>query len=92
MALADNNTDVGVISESNFKTNDKKEIDKRKKAYKNYNFEDKCPMNNDTSRVSLAIRKGVTYERLPQFENDINMSIWVRIKTGRRKWTYFCGC
>ena len=49
-------------------------------------------MTNDTSRISLAIRKGVTYERLPQFENDINMSIWVRIKTGRRKWTYFCGC
>ena len=68
---------------------DAKEIGK---AFEGYNIELKkmnpCPKK---ARMALFIKKSITYSRLPQYENDLNSFIWIKIKIQNKKPIYFGG-
>merc|ERR1711954_552990 len=86
-----NKSDIIIISESNMEVENEKLIEERAKAFENYNFEDKLVDGNPKARCTLMISKFITYERLKQYEDNLNSSIAIKAKDGTNKWIAIMG-
>ena len=65
---------------------------KIRSAYIKYNKELKqmspCPKK---ARMAIFIKKTLTYKRLPQYENDLNSFIWIKLQLKNSKPFFFGG-
>ena len=75
--------DVVIVSESNMETNNVLKINKRQNKFPNYTFIDKVTGNSDKARVTLMIDNDIKFERLPNYEDNTNPMIVVRVKETR---------
>ena len=55
-------------------------IEERAKAFENYNFEDKLVDGNPKARCTIMVSKHITYERLKNYEDNLNSSVAIRVR------------
>ena len=65
-----------IISEANFGGN----IEISKEVLNGFNFEAKFMPGHPLARVVILIKKGLKYSRLNDFDNDLNSSVFIKIK------------
>ena len=58
----------------------------REDKFADFKFEDKMVKNHDKARICIMIHKNITYNRLPQYKDDENLSIAIKIKDGKGRW------
>ena len=76
--------DIFAIHEANFDI-------KRDRGFDNYNIENNTILKGyNISRTILLIKKGISYKRRKDFENDYISSVWVQIILSKRVSTFIC--
>ena len=76
--------DIMVVSEANLeRENNNLDID-----FKKYNVESKFLGNNSLARIMVTIKKGITYERMSKYDNDVNAMIVLKVKTASSKYVF----
>ena len=84
--INENQSQIVVLSEANVDKNDEKKMKEREDKFTDFNFEDKMVKNHDKARICIMIHKNINYNRLPQYEDDENSSITIKIKDGKGRW------
>ena len=75
-----------MISEENVDTKDEDKLKEREDKFADFKFEYKTVKNHDKARISIMIHKNIKYTRLPQYEDEENSSIAIKIKDGKGRW------
>lgn len=86
-----NLSEIIIISESTPEITNPVKMDKRKNFFKEINFEDKIIPGFDRSRLTIMIHKNIKYTRFPEYEDQKNTSVAIKVKDGKGKWVHIMG-
>ena len=82
--LHDSCADIAILGESNFLRHEPNlNID-----YPDFVFENKFHPNANKSRITVMIKKNITYTRLYELETLDSSAIWLKVKLSARKYLY----
>ena len=56
--------------------------------YKEYHIENKFHRDGSKSRITVLIKKNITYTRLSHLENEDTAEIWLKVKLSSRKYVH----
>ena len=82
---------IVVLSKTNVEFKDANKLEEINKAFPDFVFENKEIDGNDKSPCSIMIKHDIKYERMKQYEDNINSSVAIRIKDGSNKWVSIMG-
>ena len=82
--LIDACADIAILGESNFLRNEPNlHID-----YPEYVFENKFHPESNKSRITVMLKRNITYTRLYELETSESSAIWLKVKVSPRKYVY----
>ena len=79
--INDTSPSICCITESNFRPGEKN----LHTDLNNYEVENKSLPGLGYARVTMLIKKGITYQRLKSLENDLLSTIWLKIKVSKHQ-------
>ena len=77
--------DIIIVSESNINIADNSMVNARRNKFKNFNCVDKVFVGASNARLSVLVKCNFEFERKIEFENDVNPTIVLNVKTSLRK-------
>ena len=78
---------IVIITESQITTTDTN----LNEHFKNYTIENKFLPGLDRARISILIKNTITYQRVPELEDDWISNIWLRVSVSRNKTALIMG-
>ena len=86
ITINENQSQIVVISEANVDVDNEDKIKERDDKFADFKFEDKLVKNHNKARICIMIHKNIKSIRLPQYEDEENSSIAIKIKDGKGRW------
>ena len=83
--VKESKADLAIISEANY---DEKDDSVYKELFKDYYFEESYVEGCRKARLIVLIKKGIQYSRIDEYDHKYTSSIWIRLKTSKRKYLY----